>query len=117
MVYRFALIFAVIFLFFIINLVRKNKLDEKYSVLWLIFGIIMLIVSIWPNIINRVANRFNVYYPPSLMFLIGFFVIGTYIIHISIVITKQNKMIVKLTQELGILKEKIDKKENEKKER
>ena len=35
--------------------------------------------------------------------------------HITVVITKQNKMIVKLTQELGILKEKNEKEEENKK--
>ena len=52
------------------------------------------------------------YYPPSLMLLFAIIILGAYIIHISVVITKQNKMIVKLTQELGILKEKIDEKKD-----
>lgn len=114
MIYKLALIFAVLFLLFIIDLVRKNKLDEKYSILWIIFGIIILIVSIFPGIVNTIATAFGVYYPPSLMFLIGFFVVGAYIIHISLVITKQNKMITKLNQELSILKEKVEKEENDK---
>lgn len=104
MVYYFSFAFAIVFMIFILNLVKKNKLDEKYSILWIIFGLIILGVSIYPNIIIKIANVFNVYYPPSLMFLIVFFIIGAYIIHISVTITKQNKMIVKLTQELAILK-------------
>ena len=63
-----------------------------------------------------IANKFNVYYPPSLMLLFAIIILGAYIIHISIVITKQNKMIVKLTQELGILKEKIEEKNNSEEE-
>ena len=35
-------------------------------------------------------------------------IMGTYIVHITMVITKQNKMIVKLTQELAIIKEKSE---------
>ena len=113
MIYKFALVFAIIFLIFIINLVRKNKLDEKYSILWIIFGIIILLVSIFPNIVTVIALNMGVFYPPSLMFLVGFFIAGAYIIHISLVITKQNKMIVKLTQEMSILKEKMGEKEKE----
>lgn len=111
MIYKFAIVFSIVLMLFIINLVRKNKLDEKYSILWLFASSIILIVSIFPKIITIVANRFNVYYPPSLMFLFAIIVLGTYVVHISIVITKQNKMIVKLTQELGILKEKTEIKE------
>ncbi len=111
MIYYFAIAFSIIFILFIINLVKKDKLDEKYSILWLIASIIILIVAILPNLITIVARKFNVYYPPSLMFLFAIIVLGAYIIHITVVITKQNKMIVKLTQELGILKEKIEKKD------
>ncbi len=111
MIYVFAIIFAIVFEIFILNLVRKNKLDEKYSILWIILGIIILIVAIFPDIIVKVADLFNVYYPPTLMLLFALMILGTYIIHISIVLTKQNKMIVKLTQELAIVKEQMEKKD------
>lgn len=110
MIYIFAIIFAIAFELFIINLVRKNKLDEKYSILWIILGVIILFVAIFPNIIVTIAGWFNVYYPPTLMLLFALMILGTYIIHISIVITKQNKMIIKLTQELAIVKEANDSK-------
>ncbi len=115
MIYKFAILFSVLLILFIINLVRKNKLDEKYSILWLFASFVILVVSIFPNIITIVANKFSVYYPPTLMLLFAIIILGAYIIHISMVITKQNKMIVKLTQELGILKEKMEKNEQEKK--
>ena len=113
MIYKFAIIFSVILIIFIMQLVRKNKLEEKYSILWLFASIVILTVALYPNIITIFANKFNVYYPPSLMLLFAILILGAYIIHISVVITKQNKMIVKLTQELGILNEKINKKDKE----
>lgn len=105
MIYKFAIVFSVLFILFIINLVRRGKLDEKYSILWLIFGIIILVVAIFPESIIGIANWFGVYYPPALLLLFGVIVVGAYIVHITVVITKQNKIIIKLTQELGILKE------------
>ena len=112
MIYSFSIIFSIVFILFLLNLVRNNKLDEKYSILWLIFGIIILIVSIFPKLIIKIAELFNVYYPPALLLLFAILILGTYIVHITITITKQNKMIVKLTQEIAILKEKN---ENDKK--
>ena len=113
MIYYFAIVFSVIFIIFILNLVRENKLDEKYSILWLFFGIIILIVSIFPKIIEKIAVWFGVYYPPTLMLLFAVLTIGAYIVHITLVITKQNKMIIKLTQELAILREQLSKQEKE----
>ena len=103
MIYKFAIVFSIIFVIFILNLVRKNKLDEKYSILWLFFGIVILIVSIFPSIIETISEWFDVYYPPSLLLLISILIIGAYIIHITLVITKQNKMIIKLAQEIALL--------------
>ena len=107
MIYYFAIGFSIIFILFILNLVIKNKLDEKYSILWLLFSFIILIISIFPSIIEYIATLFGVYYAPALMLLFSILVIGAYIIHIIIIITKQNKMIIKLTQEVALLKDKI----------
>lgn len=108
MIYYFAIVFSIFFILFVINLVRKNKLDEKYSILWLLGSIIILIVSIFPNIIGWFAEKFEVYYPPALMLLFGILILGAYVVNITVIVTKQNKMLVKLTQELGILKEKVE---------
>ena len=47
MIYTFAIIFSIAFIIFIINLVRKNKLDEKYSILWLFASGVILIVALF----------------------------------------------------------------------
>lgn len=109
MIYKFAIIFSIIFIIFILNLVRRNKLDEKYSILWLFLATVILIVSIFPRIIESISRWFNVYYPPALMLLFAVGIIGAYIVHITLVITKQNKMIIKLAQELALIQEKEDK--------
>ena len=120
MIYDLAIIASILFMLFIIMLVRDNKLEEKYSILWFIFAILILILTIFPKIIDNVAKFFGIYYAPSLLFLIGFIVLTIYIIHISIVLTKQNKKIVKLVQEHAILEdrlEKIEKNNNKEKDK
>ena len=116
MIYYFAIGFSIIFIIFILNLVRKNKLDEKYSILWLFFGTVILIVSIFPKLIEKISEWFGVYYPPALMLLFAVLIICAYIVHITMVITKQNKMIIKLTQELAIFKEQNARETNKREE-
>ena len=116
MIYNIAIIASILFMLFIIMLVRDNKLEEKYSILWFVFAILILILTIFPKIIDNVAKFFGVYYAPSLLFLIGFIVLAIYVIHISIVLTKQNKKIVKLVQEHAILEDKLEQLEKNYKE-
>ena len=110
MIYIFAIVFSILFILFILNLVRNNKLDEKYSILWLVFSVIILLIAIFPDSIIKVSEVFDVKYPPVLLLFFGMLVVGIYIVHITIVVTKYNKMIVKLTQETAILKEQLDEK-------
>ena len=59
MIYKFAILFSIIFIVFVMHLVRKNKLEEKYSILWVIASVVILIVSLFPNLITIIANKFN----------------------------------------------------------
>lgn len=117
MIYTLAIVFAIIFVIAILLLVRNNKLQENYSILWIIFSIGIVVISIFPQIINSIAEFFGIIYQPSIIYLFCFIVLALYIIHLSIVLTKQNRMIIRLTQEIGILKlnmDKLKKDENEK---
>lgn len=107
MIYYLGIAFGIGFLIFILNLVKKNKLDEKYSIVWIIFSIGILVISIFHERVMGFALKLGVYYPPILLSLFAVIIEGIYIVHITITITKQNKMVIKLTQELAILKEKI----------
>ena len=113
MICYLAMAFSVIFLIFILNLVKKNKLDEKYSIVWIIFSLGILVISIFHDWVMGIALKLGVYYPPILLLLFAIMIEGIYIVHITITITKQNKMIIKLTQELAILKEKVEETDEE----
>lgn len=105
MIYFLAIIGSILFSIFILLLVRNNKLDEKYSILWIIFSIVIIIFSLNKNILEYISNLLDIYYAPATLFLIGFAFLVVFIIHLSIVVTKQNKSIIKLTQKLAILEE------------
>lgn len=108
MIYKFAIIAAIIFMFIVLSLVRHKKLHEKYSILWIAFAIMIIIISLGYEIVDRLSLSIGIYYSPTLLFLAGFIFLVLYIIHISTVITKQSKDLVRLNQELSILKEKIE---------
>lgn len=108
MIYNIGIIFGIIFLIFILNLVRTNKLDEKYSIVWIIFSSGILIISLFHDFIMNIATKIGVYYPPILLAFFSIIIEGIYIVHISITMTLQNKRIIKLVQELAILEEKVN---------
>ena len=107
MIDKIAIVSAILFTIFILLLVRNKKLHEKYSILWIAFAILVIIIALAYNILDKFSISIGIYYSPALLFLVGFIFLIVYIIHLSTVVTKQSRDIVKLNQELAILSEKI----------
>jgi len=92
-------------LLYILEMVRRRKLREEYSILWLAGGVIMLILSVKKDWLEWVSDAVGIYYPPSFLFLISMFFILLILIHFSITISKLYQMNKKMAQELALLKQ------------
>lgn len=94
-------------LFFLINNIRKYKLELRYTLLWILLNLISLIVAIFPKILFIIANNIFIETPVNALYLITFILIFVIMYNFTVNISKlfnQNK---KLTQEIGLLKEEI----------
>lgn len=105
-----AILIAVIFMFFIFRLIAKGKLREEYSFVWIICTALLLLFAVWRDGLDIIASLLGIYYAPSLIFLGAIFAIVVFLVHLSVVSSKQHKQIKDLSQELSILKEKVEKK-------
>jgi hypothetical protein len=104
-----AILLSIGFLFYIGRLIVKGKLREEYSFVW-VFGALMLILfSFWRDGIEVVAKLLGVYAPPNLIFTSIIFVILIYLLHLSVVISKLQSNNKEMSQEIALLKNKIDK--------
>ncbi|MCX7711729.1 MAG: DUF2304 domain-containing protein [Clostridia bacterium] len=112
-VYSFSIAFSILFLLVTLELVRKSKLLEKYSLLWIFFGFVMLILSSTPYFIERIARLLEIKYAPSVLFLLGFVYLIIFSLNMTTVFSKQSQKITTLTQEIAILKEKLEHEEKE----
>lgn len=114
-VYSLSIAFGVIFLIAIIELVRKNKLLERYSLVWIFFGVGLMALSSTPLFIEKIAAILDIKYAPSVLFLLGLVFLSAYSLNMTIVFSKQSQKITRLCQEVAILKEKLDKLEKDNK--
>lgn len=108
------IIIALICMLYIITEVRKNKFSIKESFWWFIASIGMLVLSIFPGIINWLAKIFGVEYPPSLLFVFCIIFLTFINFRNSKKIAEHQEKIIELAQQMSILKEKAELK-NEKK--
>ncbi|MHB1685255.1 MAG: DUF2304 domain-containing protein [Bacilli bacterium] len=107
-IYILGIVFSLVFLFAVIDLMRRRVLMEQYSLLWLGMGVVILLLSIFPQWLNAFAVAVGIYYAPSLLFLIGFlFMLGT-MLHLTVVLSRLTKRTVLLVQEIAILKAELE---------
>lgn len=99
--------FSLFFIFFVIELVRRGRLREQYSLLWLAVGIIMFIFSASTHLLFWTANLFGVKYAPSVLFLFGLICAFALLLHITVAISKHADRIIRLTQELAITQQRV----------
>lgn len=103
-----AILGSILFMIGIIELIRRKQIKEAYALLWLIFGTVFVIFSIWKKGLDFLAALVGIYYPPALLFLILILAIILVLIQFSVVISKNNDRIRKLTQEIALLKNQLE---------
>lgn len=106
-----SLIFSFSFMYFIFKLIVKGKIREEYSVIWILLTIILLIMSLFRSALDDVARLLGVFYPPSLLFMLGFMAVVSFLVHLSIVNSRQHNQIKTLTHEIALMKHKMEKDE------
>ena len=92
----------------VIELIRRGRLKEKYSLLWLFAGSILLILSISRDLLEYVSRLLGVFYPPSLLFLLAFLFLLLITLHFSVVLSGLSEQNKQLAQELALLRQEME---------
>jgi len=99
---------ASIFIFIVvIELIRRNHLKERYSLIWLTAATFLMVFSIWRKLLDFIALRIGVYYPPSFLFLLAIAFLLILLLHFSMIVSSLSENNKRLAQEIGILKTRL----------
>lgn len=110
-IYILGILFSIAFLVAVMDLMRRRLLLEQYSLFWLGMAIVILLLSIFHDSLNRMAAAVGIIYAPSLLFLVGFlFMLGT-MLHLTVVLSRLTTRTVRLTQEVAILRAELEQRE------
>lgn len=104
----FAIGGSILLLMFLFFLIKRKRLKQEYSLLWLFFGILFLAVSIWKDLLDQFSEIIGISYPPAALFLILLMAIFVIMIEFSVIISRHSNWIRKMGQENGLLKNEIE---------
>lgn len=91
----------------IIGLLKKKKLVLSYSLLWIFSGIVLLVLTIFPNLLNIIFGIVAIESPMNGLLSLCIFCILIILISITSIVSMQSKKIRELTQDNAILAKRI----------
>jgi hypothetical protein len=100
---------SLLLLLVVLELIRGRRLKERYALLWLATGGILLVLSAWRGALNTLAEWAGVEtYPPAVLFAVATLFILLVLLHYSTVISKLTDENVELAQRVALLEERVD---------
>jgi hypothetical protein len=98
-----AVAFSMLLLALVVELVRRRKLTEEHSLIWVVGAMTLLALSIWRNVLHVAAHAIGVHYPPALLLLAltGFVLLVS--LYFSVVISRQRRDIERMLEEIALL--------------
>jgi len=101
---------SLLFLCFIIELIRRKRIKESYALLWFVSAIVFIGLSVWRHGLERLSAAIGIAYPPAALLLLAVGVLFLILIQYSIIISKLSSENKRLSQEIALLRITLEKK-------
>jgi len=87
----------------VVELVRRRRLKEEYSVLWIVTALILLLLSTWYGLLLAITHAIGAVLPTSTLFFAGLMFVIAMLLHFSVRVSQLERTVTTLVQELGII--------------
>jgi hypothetical protein len=100
---------SLVLLLVVFELIRSRRLRERYALLWLLTGLVLVVLSAWRGGLNTIAGWLGVRgYPPAVLFAVGLMFVILVLLHYSTVISRLSDQNVVLAQRMALLEAELD---------
>src|ERR1700748_2055978 len=97
-----AAVLAIVFMIWILDLIRRDRLQERYSVIWFVFGLALLAGAAFPGVLKVVADAMGVRDTNVALFSILLLLLLGLALNFSVIMSKQSAQITRLAQERAL---------------
>jgi hypothetical protein len=98
-----ALVGALLVLLFVLELVRRRRLKEEYSLLWVLTALILIVLAVWYQALVQITEWIGGVAPSSTLFFFGLIFVFAMLLHFSVRVSMLERRITALVQELGLM--------------
>jgi SNF family Na+-dependent transporter len=98
-----ALSASIALLVLVLELVRRRRLSEEYSVLWIVSALALIGIAWRRDLLDTAAQWLGVYYPPALLLLAVILIMFTASLSFSVILSRHQRHIDRLIEETAVL--------------
>ena len=98
-----AIIFSLALVLVTVQLIRKHRLREEYALVWFAASIVILLLSIFGELVSDLAALFSVSYSPTLVLVMGLLFALVVLLSQSVIISTQANQLRDLAQQVALL--------------
>ena len=99
----FFLLIVVVMEVLVLVQVRNQKMKEKYAALWLIVGVIMIVLALFPKLLDALSRLVGIETPVNLLFLLAIIMLMGISLHLTLAISKITDDMRTLAEEVAIM--------------
>lgn len=103
----FALLVSITFLALIIDLVRRRKLREDYSAIYLFIGLAILVLVLWFDLLVKLTNFLGAVIPASMLFLFALLFLLLMSLQYAVKLSKLSNDVKNLAQMAALMQAEI----------
>jgi hypothetical protein len=107
----FALVTSVVAFLFVLELVRRRRLREEYSWLWLLTAGGMVMLAVWYRLLVVITHVVGAVTPLNTLLLCAILFLFAIAVHYSVIISRLTTQVKNLAQELALLSSRVEERE------
>ena len=101
--HAFAVFISLVTLLVIVELIRRRRLREEYSLLWIVTTLGMFVLSTWYGLVEWLTRLSGAVSPTTTLFIFGLVFLLLISVHFSTVLSRLTQQVRRLTQEVALL--------------
>jgi len=104
----FALTTSLVTFLFILELVRRRRLREEYSWLWLLTAGVMILMVVWFRLLMVITRLVGAVTPLNTLLLFAVLFLLAIAVHYSVIVSRLTTQVKNLAQELALVSSKLE---------
>lgn len=103
-------IIMVLAFLYVCTAIKRRVIDIRHALVWLVVCILLLILDIFPSLLEGISRLLGFALPVNMLFFLGFLLAIVIIFGLSAKVSKLNEQVKQMTQDLALLKNELEEK-------